>query len=150
VAAEFPDDFGDFAGGDALDIHFGHGGNEGLLTAHAFFQGRGKEVDPVAHLRHRGFDRPDAGSERFGLEAIGMAQSLLASLIGLGLENNRTFVAHGLVKKKARPFRETGRALGGKELQNSVEKVRIAVMGHVRACNARLKVFDRTNLTLPP
>ena len=107
MAAEFLDDFGDFAGGDALDIHFGHGENEGLLTAHAFFQGRGIEVDPVAHLRHGELDRPDASGERFRLEAIGVAKSLLASLVGLGLENSRTFVAHGLVKEKAQPFRET-------------------------------------------
>ncbi len=37
VAAEFFDDFGDFACGDALDIHFGHGENQRLFAAHAAF-----------------------------------------------------------------------------------------------------------------
>ena len=42
-AAKLLDDGGDFAGGDALDIHFGHGEFEGLLGAGAFFQGAGIE-----------------------------------------------------------------------------------------------------------
>jgi hypothetical protein len=41
VAAESLDDFGDFAGGDALDLHFGQGENEGMLTAHAFSKEEG-------------------------------------------------------------------------------------------------------------
>src|SRR5438876_410337 len=40
-AAELLDDGGDFAGGDALDVHFCQGQFEGLLTAAAFFQGAG-------------------------------------------------------------------------------------------------------------
>ena len=43
VAAELFDDGGDFAGGDALHIHFGQGQFEGLLAADAFFQGVGIE-----------------------------------------------------------------------------------------------------------
>src|ERR1039457_7254680 len=40
-AAELLDDGGDFAGGDALDIHFGQGQHERLLAAHALFKGAG-------------------------------------------------------------------------------------------------------------
>src|ERR1019366_2608310 len=51
-AAEFLDDGGDFAGGDALDVSFGQGEFEGLLGADAFFQGAGIEGGFAPDLRH--------------------------------------------------------------------------------------------------
>jgi hypothetical protein len=47
------------------------------------------------------------------------------------LENGRAFLVHGLVEQQAEAFGEAGGALSGEELQNSVEKVRIVVVGHV-------------------
>ena len=66
-AAEFLDDGGDFAGGDALDIHFGHGEFEGLLGAEAFFQGAGIEGGIAPDLRHAEGDGTDAAGEVLGL-----------------------------------------------------------------------------------
>ena len=41
VAAEFLDDGADFAGGYALDIHFGHGGHEGFSLRRPFSRALG-------------------------------------------------------------------------------------------------------------
>ena len=54
AAAELFDDGGDFAGGDALDIHFGQGEFEGLLAADAFFQGAGIEGPALDQFFARG------------------------------------------------------------------------------------------------
>jgi len=74
VAAELFDDGGDFAGGDALDIHFGAGQFEGLLAADALLEGGGIEVQIAAHLGDLKLDGPTAGSQGFGFEAIGVAE----------------------------------------------------------------------------
>ena len=131
MAAEFLDDLGDFARGDALHIHFGHREGERLLAAHPALQGTGIEVDAVTHLRDAQLDSPHARGKGFGLEAIGVAEPSLATLIGPGLQHGRAFLLHGLVEQQAETFGEVGGALGGEELQNGVEKVRIVVVGHV-------------------
>ena len=66
-AAEFLDDRGDFAGGDALDVHFSHGEFEGLLRADAFFQGAGIEFSFAPDLRNAEGDGADAAGEGLGL-----------------------------------------------------------------------------------
>lgn len=98
MATEFFDDLGDFAGGDALDIHFGHGEHEGLFAAHAFLEGVGIEVDAVAHLGDAQFDLADTGGEEFGFEAVGTTETFLAPLVGLGFENGGAFQTHGFIK----------------------------------------------------
>lgn len=64
VAAELLDDGADFAGEDALDIHFGHGGNE------AFFEGSGVEVEIAADLREVELGLVDEEVQAFG-EGLG-------------------------------------------------------------------------------
>ena len=60
-AAEFLDEGGDFAGGDALNIHFGEGEFEGLLGAPTFLEGAGIEAHVAAHLGNVKFDGVAAG-----------------------------------------------------------------------------------------
>ncbi len=62
-AAELLDNGGDFARGDALDIHFGHSQFEGLLGAEAFFQGAGIEGGLAPDLGHTEGDGADAAGE---------------------------------------------------------------------------------------
>src|ERR1035441_5113603 len=92
-AAELLDDGGDFAGGDALDIHFGQGQHERLLAAHALFQGAGIEVQAAPDLGDAELDGTDAGGEGFGFEAIGVALAGFGAFVGLGLEGMRAFLA---------------------------------------------------------
>ena len=108
VAAEFLDDFGDLAGGDALDIHLRHCQHEGLLATDAFFEGGGIETDAVAHLGDAELDGPHAGVEGLGLEAIGGSQTPFTTLVRLGLEDGRTLLEHGLVEQEAQAFGEAG------------------------------------------
>ena len=63
VAAEFFDDGGDFAGGNALDIHFCHGEFESLFGANAFVEGTGIEGSLTADLRDAEGDGADAAGE---------------------------------------------------------------------------------------
>src|ERR1035438_6914201 len=129
-AAELLDDGGDFAGGDALDIHFGQGQHEGLLAAHALFQGAGIEVQAAPDLRDLELDGTDAGVEGFGFEAVGVALAGFGAFVGLGLEGLRAFLAHGFVDQEADAFGEAAAgALLSEELQNVVQELRIRLVG---------------------
>jgi len=130
-AAEFLDDGGNFAGGDALDIHFGHGEFEGLLGADAFFQGAGIEGGFAPDLRHAEGDGADAAGEGLGFVAVGVTLAGVGALVGLGLENLMAFDAHGLVNEDAQTFGKAIVALLGQELQDVVQEFRIGVVGHV-------------------
>src|SRR5450759_602128 len=129
-AAELLDDGGDFAGGDALDIHFGQGQHERLLAAHALFQGAGIDVQAASALRDLELDGADAGGEGFGFEAVGVALAGFGAFVGLGLQGLRAFLAHGFVNQEADAF---GQAAGGpllsEELQNGVQEFRIRLVG---------------------
>lgn len=131
MAAEFLDDLGDFARRDALHIHFGHRECERLFAAHPALQRTGIEVDAVTHLRDAQFHSPHARGKGFGLEAIGVAEPPLATLVGPGLQHGRAFLSHGLIEQQAEAFGKIGGALRGEELQNGVEKIRVVVVGHV-------------------
>jgi hypothetical protein len=130
-AAELFDDGGDFAGGDALDIHFGEGEFEGLFGAQTFLEGTGVEVHAFAHLRDVKFDGAETSGEGFILEAVGVALAGVSALVRLGLEDLGTLDAHGLVDDESEAFGEAGGALFGDELQNGVQEFRIGVVGHV-------------------
>ena len=67
-AAELLGDGGDLAGGDALDIHLGHGQLQGPLAPDPLLQGRGVELDAPG-LRDLDGQRPDPGVDGLGLEA---------------------------------------------------------------------------------
>src|ERR1035437_10136766 len=86
-AAEFFDDGGDFAGGDALDIHFSHGEFERLLGANAFFQGAGIEGGFAANLRDAKGDGPDPAGKRLGFITVGIAEAGVGAFVRLGLED---------------------------------------------------------------
>jgi hypothetical protein len=130
-AAEFLDDGGDFAGGDALDIHFGHGEFEGLLGAEAFFQGAGIEVGFAPDLRHAEGDGADAAGESLGFIAVGVTFAGVGAFVGLSLEDVLAFDAHGFVDEEAESFGEAVVALLSQELQDVAQEFRIGVVGHV-------------------
>ena len=129
ATAELLDDGRDFAGGDALDVHFGEGQFERLLAADALFQGAGVEVDVAPDLRDAELNGADAGVEGFGFEAVGVALAGFGALIGLGLEGLGALLAHGLVDEQADAFGEAGGALLSQELQNGVQEFRLGLVG---------------------
>ena len=133
-ATEFLDDGGDFAGGDALDVHFGHGELEGLLAADAFFQGAGIEFRFAPDLRDAEGDGADAAGEGFGFVAIGVALAGVGAFVGLGLEDLMPFDAQRFVDEDAETFGEAVVALLGQELQDVVQEFRIGLVGHVVLC----------------
>ena len=126
-AAEFFDDGGDFTGGNALDVHFGHGEFEGLLGADAFFQGGRIELGFPADLRHAESDGPHAAGEGLGFVAVGVALAGGGAFVGLGLEDLMAFDAHRFVDEDAEAFGEAVVALLGQELQDVIQKFRIGV-----------------------
>lgn len=131
MAAEFLDDFGDFAGGDPLDIHLGESEQEGFFAAGSFFESAGIKIHAVADLRNTEQEGADTGGEGFGFESIGTPQAILATLVGAGLQNGRAFLDHGLVDEQAQALGKAGRTFGGEELQNGCQKLRINLVGHV-------------------
>lgn len=130
-AAEFLDDGGDFAGGDALDVHFGHGEFEGLLGADAFFQGAGIEIRFAPDLRHAESDGTNAAGEGFRFVAVGVTFAGVGAFVGLSLEHLMAFDAHGFVDQEAQAFGEAVVALFSQELQDVVQEFRICLVGHV-------------------
>jgi len=66
----------------------------------------------------------------FGLETIGVAQAGVGALIGLGLESLGTLLAHGFIDEQADALGEAAGAFFIEELQNGVQKFRIALVGH--------------------
>lgn len=131
VAAQLLDDFGDLAGGDALDIHLGEGEHQGLFAAEAFFQSTGVKVHPVADLGDAERDGADAGGQGLGFKTVGAAQAGLTALVGPGLEDGGTFLDHGLVDQQAQALGKARGTFGGQKLQNSGQKIRINLVGHV-------------------
>ena len=131
MATEFLDDFGNFAGRDALDIHLGQGEHEGSFAADAFFQSAGIKVHTIAHLGNAELDGADTGGEGFGFEPVGAAQAAIAPFVGTGLEDCTALLHHGLINEEAQALGKAGRALRGQQLQNGVQKIRINVVGHV-------------------
>ena len=140
-AAELFDNGGDFAGGDALNIHFGHGEFEGLFAAHAFFQGAGIEVQFAADLRDPEVDGADAGGEGLGFEAVGVALAGFGAFVGLGLERVMRSWRMASLTRRRRPSAKPRGALVSQELQNGVQEFRIALVGH---CGFELDVFADT------
>ena len=130
VAAELFHDGRDFAGGNALNVHFGQGQFERLFTADPLLEGGGIEVQIAADLRDLELNGAAAGDEGFGLETIGVAQAGVGSFIGLGLEGLGTLLAHGFIDEQADALGEAAGAFFIEELQNGVQKFRIALVGH--------------------
>ena len=131
MAAEFLDDFGDFASGDPLDIHLGEGEQEGFFAAGSFFESAGIKIHAVADLRNTEQEGADTGGEGFGFESIGTPQAILATLVGAGLQNGGAFLDHGLVDEQAQALGKAGGTFGGEELQNGCQKLSINLVGHV-------------------
>jgi hypothetical protein len=130
-AAEFFDNGGDLAGGNALHVHFGHGEFEGLLGAEAFSEGGGVEVGFAADLRDAEGDGTDAAGEGFGFIAVGVTFAGFGAFVGVGLEDVMAFEAHGFVDEEAQAFGEAVVALFSQELQDVAQEFRIGGVGHL-------------------
>ncbi len=130
-AAEFLDDGGDFAGGDALDIHLGHGQLEGLFGADALLQGAGIEVEIAPDLGDAKGDGADAAGEGLGFVTVGVTLAGVGALVRPGLEGLLALDAHGFVDEQAQALGKGIVALLGQELQDVVQEIRIGVVGHV-------------------
>ena len=131
MAAKLLDDFGDLAGGYALDIHLGQSKLEGLFAADALFESAGVKVHAVADLRNTELNGADAGSQGLGFEAVGTALTGVTTLVGPGLEDSRAFLDHGLVDEQAEALGKSAGTFGGEKLQNGGQKIRIDLVGHV-------------------
>ena len=131
MAAEFLNDFGDFAGGDSLDIHLGEGEQEGFFAAGSFFESAGIKIHAVADLRNTEQEGANTGGEGFGFESIGTPQAILTTLVRAGLQDGGAFLDHGLVDEQSQALGKAGGTFGGEELQNGCQKLRINWVGHV-------------------
>ena len=131
VTAELFDNGRDFAGGHALDIHFGDGQFEGLLAPDALLEGRRIEVQIAAHLGNLELDGTAAGGEGFGFEAIGVTQAGVRAFIGLGLQCLTALLAHGFIDEQPDAFSEAAGAIFSEQLQNGVQEFRMGLVGHV-------------------
>ena len=130
-AAEFFEDGGDFASGDALDIHFSEGEFKSLLAADALFERRRVEVDIAADLRDGESDGAQTCFESLWFETVGMTQASIRALERLSVEHMGTLGLHGLVDEQAEAF---GKAIGAffiEELQHGLEELRMIEVGHV-------------------
>ena len=123
MAAEFLDDFGDFAGGDALDIHL-----PSLRSALRAACGR---LSPCGRFGQSEQEGADTEGEGFGFESIGSPQALLAPLVGAGLQDGGAFLDPGLVDEQVQDLGKTGGTFSGEELQNGCPKFRVISVGPV-------------------
>jgi hypothetical protein len=130
-AAELFDDGGDFAGGDALDVHFCQREFEGLFGAAALFEGGGIKLQAAADLRDVEGDGAEAGGEGFVFEAVGVTRAGFGALVRLGVEGLGALRAHGLIDEEAEAFGEALGALFRDELQDGVQEIRIGAVGPV-------------------
>ena len=130
-AAEFFEDGGDFASGDALDIHFSEGEFKSLLAADALFESRWVELDIATDLRDGESDGAQTCLESLWFETVGMTQAGVGAFERLGSEHVGTLSLHGLVDEQAKAF---GKAIGAffiEELQHGLEELRMIEVGHV-------------------
>ncbi len=132
MPAEFLDDFGNFACRDALDIPLSQREHEGSFAADAFFEGAGIKAHAVANLGDTELDGADTGGEGFWFEPVGAAQATIAALAGTGLEDGAALLNHDLIDEEAQAFGKARRALGGEQLQNGVQKIKINMVGYPR------------------
>lgn len=112
------DNGGDFAGGNALNIHLGQGEQEGLFAANTLLESGGIELQTGADLRHLKGDRANPCVESFGFETIGVALAGFGPFKGLRLEHFGPLASHGFVDEQSQALREAVVALGREELQD--------------------------------
>ena len=133
-AGELRENSPDAAGGDPLHVHLRDGKRQGAFTALPAFQRRRVEVHLAAHLRHGDGDFPEAGLQRLGLEPVGVALALGRALVRIGAERLGALDFHGMVQEQAHGFGQAFGALGGNEIYDFLEWIRLALwMGHVGA-----------------
>ena len=83
----------------------------------------------AADLRDLELNGAVAGEEGFGFETIGVAKAGAGTFLGLGLEGSVTFLGHGFIDEEADDFGKGDRAFVVEDLENGVQKFRIALAG---------------------
>lgn len=107
-AAEFFEDLGDAAGGNALEIHFGDGGLERAVGTGAGLEQRGAEdFRAAADLRDGEVELADGGLQGAGLEAVGVAVAGFGPFVGIGLEVAGALDQHGGIEQHLGDARES-------------------------------------------
>src|SRR5690606_34094158 len=123
--------FSNLPGRDALDVHLRHSEQESLFATNALLQSAWVELNRAADLRNAEPDGAQARGEGLWFKTISMAQSLFASLIGLSSKDGRTLLKHGFVYEHAQALGKGGGSIGAEKLQNSIQNVRVGLVGHV-------------------
>ena len=129
-ATEFFDDGRDFAGGNALNVHFGQSDFEGLFAADALVEGGGIELQATADLWDIKGDAPQARGEGFVLVAVGVAEAGLRTLVGFGSQGGGALTDHGFVDEEADALSEAIGTLFGEQLHDGGQEVRVFWVGH--------------------
>ena len=128
-AAQFLDEGGHLAGGNALDIPFGAGEFEGLFGADPFLQRGGIEGHVAADLRDVEGAGAAAGGEGFIFETVGLALTVFGAFVRPGLERVGAFAAQGFIDEAADALAQLGDAVFGEVLQDGVQAIRIGGVG---------------------
>ena len=96
-----------------------------------FSSEEGVELQAGTDLGDLEGDGPDPGGEGLGLEAVGLSLACGSALIGLGLEDDGAFAAHGFIDEEADALAEALVALLSEELQDGVQEIRVGLVRHV-------------------
>lgn len=130
MAAELFNDGADFAGGDALDIHFGQGELQGLFTAQSLVQGAGIELDVTANLWDFELHFAHAGVDGFGFEPVGVSLARGSAFVGLGSKSFGSLADHRFIEEDTEAFEEAIEAGVVELLQDVVQEFRVVLVGH--------------------
>jgi hypothetical protein len=141
-AAKAGEDFVDLAGGDALDIHLGHGKQQRLIGAAIAFEGGGIKFDVAADLRDVEVESAEGGVEGSRFEAVGVAFARGSALVGEGFKGSGALHKHGFVQEGLKDFREGAGAFLGKELEEVLKEGILSLrVGHGGARVGWVEVF---------
>ena len=146
--AELFEDGGDFAGGDALDVHLCDGEFEGAFTAEPFFESGGIEGNVATNLRYGEADVAKASGDGFGFEPVGVALASGGAFVGLRLEHLGAFELHGVIDEDAEGFWEAIQTGVSEMLCGGVQVSIFVAVGHIRSfCFWFDRLNRRTGLT---
>lgn len=130
--AEFFDQLGHPASGNALQIHFSDGRLEGAIHPRAAFQKRGfKGARAATHLGDLEAEFAQGSRQTAGFEADGVALALLDALVGAGLQVAASLNDHASIHQQ---FGEAGQAVGEAIFKKEIDAVTgegiVCVFGH--------------------
>lgn len=131
-AAEGFHDFGDAAGGDALDVEGGDGGFESAVAAAAFFEEACSEGSvAIADLGDGELEGAEGGLVGSGFEAVGIAVAFGVTLVGGGTDVVFAFEEHGGVHEDLGDgYKSLAEAFGEKGVDELVVECSVILVVH--------------------